>query len=219
MIDWWQSIFLGDLGDLKLVDCSDLSTLTWDRWATLIFSAIAATGALVTGLVNLARHHRETAQSTLAENRRWSLEISPQTQGGWREATVIRKEDGGSPVRLRSIKIERPRSSLLALPQRQTLIGALDRGVVNLRIPDLSQTTPKLVIERDLVEAERFAFPGSSGRVGLGYATIAFYVSLPRPSIFSRWQSSRRAKMIIEAEEISSTRRNFRVEVTSQPIV
>lgn len=195
-----------------------LSTLTWDRWAALIFTAIAAIGGAVTGGVNYARHRREKAQPITNENRRWSLEISPHPQDVWRQASLKRKEDGGSPVRLRSIKIGRPRSSLLTLPQRQTLIGALGREAVDLPSPDVSPAARKLVIERDLAEAERFAFSGSSQRVGLGYSMTAFYVSMPKPSIFSRWYSSRRVKIIVEAEEISSTRRSFRVEVTSQRI-
>ncbi len=58
--------------------------LTWDRVAVLVFSGIAATGAIITGYVNFSRHRREGRQATQDEAKRWSLDMSREHSGEWR---------------------------------------------------------------------------------------------------------------------------------------
>jgi hypothetical protein len=184
----------------------------------LILAAIATTGTTITGLVSFSRHRREKGQATADENRRWSLEILPPVENGWHPASLKRRQDGGVPVLLFSIKVEKPRRSLLTVERQVALIGAVTWEELDRRSPDVSQSARRLLIEKDLSEEERFASAGSSSRVGLGYSVTRFFVSAPRPSRFTRWASSRRVTITVEAEEISSARRSIRTKVHSQPI-
>jgi hypothetical protein len=182
--------------------------MEWDRLATLILSAVAATGTVVTGGVNLARHWRETKQPTKAEANRWSLELATKADDGWRVAALRRKTEGAVGVRLRSIAIKSPSRSVIAHVSREQSKASK---------PDAATAARKIAFEENLRPLTTIAFP-QPRLVETDYSLTSFIVSAPRPSRFNRWHSSRRVTIIVEAEETSSTRRIMRIKVTSQPI-
>jgi len=196
----------------------EFGEVTWDRWATLIFSFVAATAAAATAGVNFSRHRREKAQANGEEMRRWSLELSSESVDNWFPAELKRIVGGGLAVRVATIKIEKPRCSLLAPEERIRMAGLLPYSGTSVRSPNVSQSARKLRLEKNLSEATRFDHSGSLNRVGEGHSIERFYVSAPPAGLFSRWHSSRRVTIIVDAEEISSARRSIRIKVHSQPI-
>jgi hypothetical protein len=191
--------------------------MTWDRWATLLLAAVAATGTIVSGYVNIARHWRDRNQSDTEEHRRrWSLEVETLSKNGWHLAH-LKREVGAIAVRLRSLNVEMPTKTLIAKGTLDLRVGNIGYSGSFVSLPDLSTATRKLVIDTNL-QAERAWGHDHQTMLQLDYAMFDFFVSSPPAPSFWRRDKSRRVTITVEAEEISSARRNMRIKVISQPI-
>lgn len=191
--------------------------MTWDRWATLGFAAVAAIGAVIAGYVNLAKHFRERNQAKAEERRRWSLEVEPPSQGEWRFAHLRRRELGAISISLRTLRVRAPSNALLATVSHDKRTGLVGYGGSYAPIPDLATAARTLVVEANLHPARAWTFDRRT-TVALDYSLFDFFVLSPPASSFWRRHSSRRLTITVEAEEISSARRAIRINVKSHPI-
>jgi hypothetical protein len=189
--------------------------MEWDRLATLIFSGVAAAGALIAGYVNVSKHVREVQHSSKEEANRWSLEISKGNDDHWFLANLIRNKDESTSVRLRKIELNLPWSSLLVSGEWSKPIDRKDGQRFPDFVPVIKTAARTLVFDHDLKPA--ISIRGGHG-VKEGYSLIRFFVSPPKLPRWTRSHSSRRVVIIVEAEEISSARRSMRIKVISQPI-